>query len=50
VLGATLKGGQTAMLKPALSFHTWRSLMSQAALSLEDAVGSMVDAIVCQPV
>jgi AcrR family transcriptional regulator len=45
VLGAHLSGKQRAMLHLALSFYTWRSLVSESGLSPAAAVAAMVQAI-----
>ena len=45
VLGAKLNAKQRAMLGLALSFYTWRSLVSEAGLSQSAAVGTMLQAI-----
>ena len=45
VLGAKLTARQRAMLHLALSFHTWRSLVSDAGLKPAAATRAMVQAI-----
>jgi AcrR family transcriptional regulator len=45
VLGAELSARQRAMLQLALSFYTWRTLVSQGGLAQAAAVGAMVSAI-----
>ena len=47
VLGAKLTKKQRAVLHLALSFFTWRSLVREAGLKPEAAVGVMVQAIRC---
>jgi AcrR family transcriptional regulator len=47
VLGARLSTKQRAMLRLALSFFSWRTLVREAGLSQEAAVITMVDAIDC---
>src|SRR5581483_11955643 len=44
-LGDTLSGPQRAVLHLALSFHTWRSLVSESGLASGSAVAVMVKAI-----
>jgi len=46
VLGAGLKPKQRAMLKLALSYHTWRTLTREAGLKQADAVKAMAETIV----
>ncbi|PBB44537.1 hypothetical protein CK222_05980 [Mesorhizobium sp. WSM3866] len=45
VLGQGLDGSQRAMLQPALSFFTWRTLVREAGLQPSKAVSIMVGAI-----
>jgi AcrR family transcriptional regulator len=45
VLGATLSARQRALLRLALSFFTWRTLVREAGLTLSAAVDAMVQAI-----
>jgi hypothetical protein len=45
VLGAGLTTQQRAMLRLALSFHTWRSLVRDSGLTQDAAVDAMVEAI-----
>ena len=45
VLGAKLDARQRGLLRVALGFFTWRTLVSEAGLSTEAAVETMVDAI-----
>jgi AcrR family transcriptional regulator len=45
VLGGRLDARQRALLRVALGFFTWRSLVSEAGLSADAAVDTMVDAI-----
>src|SRR5678816_3168716 len=45
VLGARLDARQRALLRVALGFFTWRALVSEAGLSPDAAVDTMVDAI-----
>ena len=45
VLGAKLNAKQRAMLGLALSFYTWRSLVSEGELTQNAAVGTMLQAI-----
>lgn len=47
VLGKTLTGKQRAVLRLALSFFTWRTLMREGGLKQGAAVGAMVQAIGC---
>jgi AcrR family transcriptional regulator len=47
VLGAKLNAKQRAMLRLALSFFTWRTLVQQAGLKTSAAVAMMVQAIEC---
>ncbi|MEK6245653.1 MAG: TetR/AcrR family transcriptional regulator [Pseudomonadota bacterium] len=47
VLGKTLTGKQRAVLRLALSFFTWRTLMRESGLKQGAAVGAMVQAIGC---
>lgn len=44
VLGANLNATQRAMLRLALSFYTWRTLVREAGLRQEEAVEAMVEA------
>lgn len=43
--GTTLNDRQRAMLRLALSFFTWRTLVAEAGLSQAEAVKTMVQAI-----
>ena len=45
VLGATLSAKQRAMLRLALSFHTWRTLARDGGLTQDAAVAAMVEAV-----
>lgn len=45
VLGAGLSAKQGALLRLALSFHTWRTLTGEAGLKPTQAVAAMVEAI-----
>ena len=45
VLGAKLTTKQRAVLRLALSFFTWRTLVRDSGLSQGAAVGAMVQAI-----
>ena len=45
VLGAKLSAKQRAMLRLALSFHTWRTLVREGGLKRAAAVDAMVQAI-----
>ena len=45
VLGAKLSTKQRAMLRLALSFFTWRTLVREGGLKRGAAVGAMVQAI-----
>ena len=45
VLGAKLSAKQRAMLRLALSFFTWRTLVRDGGLKQEAAVEAMVQAI-----
>jgi hypothetical protein len=45
VLGAGLNAKQRAMLRLALSFYTWRTLVRDAGLTTDAAVDAMVRAI-----
>jgi hypothetical protein len=45
VLGAKLKVKQQAMLRLALSFFTWRTLVREAGLKQSAAVAAMIQAI-----
>ncbi|MFN3659486.1 MAG: TetR/AcrR family transcriptional regulator [Pseudolabrys sp.] len=45
VLGETLSARQRAVLHLALSFYTWRNLVSESGLKVADAVAVMVQAI-----
>ena len=45
VLGTRLSHPQAAMLRLALSFFTWRTLVREAGLGQADAVAAMVDAV-----
>jgi AcrR family transcriptional regulator len=45
VLGAKLKVKQQVMLRLALSFFTWRTLVREAGLKQSAAVGAMIQAI-----
>ena len=47
VLGADLSLTQRTMLKLALSFFTWRTLVRESGLEQGAAVGAMVQAIDC---
>jgi AcrR family transcriptional regulator len=47
VLGATLGSKQRAMLRLALSFYTWRTLVRDGGLKRSAAVGTTVRAIEC---
>ncbi len=47
VLGADLSVKQRAMLRLALSFFTWRTLVRESGLEQGAAVGAMVQAIDC---
>jgi AcrR family transcriptional regulator len=47
VLGAELRAKQRAMLRLALSFFTWRTLVREAGLKQGAAVKAMVQAIDC---
>ena len=47
VLGVALNTRQRAVLKLALSFFTWRTLVREGGLEQSAAVGAMVHAIVC---
>jgi AcrR family transcriptional regulator len=47
VLGKALTGKQRAVLRLALSFFTWRTLMRESGLKQDAAVGAMVQAIGC---
>jgi hypothetical protein len=47
VLGAKLSVKQRAVLRLALSFFTWRTLVRKGGLSQGAAVGAMVEAINC---
>lgn len=45
VLGAKLTAKQRAMLRLALSFFTWRTLVRESGLKRSAAVGAMIEAI-----
>jgi hypothetical protein len=45
VLGETLNTPQRAMLRLALSFHTWRTLAREAGLKQAAAVAAMLQAV-----
>ena len=47
VLGETLNAGQRAVLRLALSFFTWRTLVHESGLKQNAAVAAMVQAIEC---
>ncbi|WP_201834905.1 TetR/AcrR family transcriptional regulator [Microvirga zambiensis] len=47
VLGADLGMAQRTVLRLALSFFTWRTLVRESGLELEAAVRAMVQAIAC---
>ncbi len=47
VLGAKLSTKQRAVLRLALSFFTWRTLVREGGLRQDAAVGAMVQAIDC---
>ena len=47
VLGAKLSTKQRAVLRLALSFFTWRTLVRESGLQHDAAVGGMVQAIDC---
>jgi AcrR family transcriptional regulator len=47
VLGARLNAKQRAVLRLALSFFTWRTLVRESGMKQGAAVGAMVEAIVC---
>lgn len=47
VLGAKLSAKQRALLRLALSFFTWRTLVSEDGLEPTAAVDAMVDSIAC---
>jgi hypothetical protein len=47
VLGAKLRTKQRAVLRLALSFFTWRTLVREGGLSQGAAVGTMIQAIDC---
>ena len=47
VLGAKLGRKQRAMLRLALSFFTWRTLVREAGLKKADAIDAMIQAIDC---
>ncbi len=47
VLGESLNAGQRAMLRLALSFFTWRTLVREGALDRDAAVEAMTQAIRC---
>ena len=47
VLGVKLKAKERAMLRLALSFFTWRTLVREAGLKCAVAVEAMVEAIEC---
>mgnify|MGYP001228238274 CR=1 FL=1 len=47
VLGAKLKTKQRAMLRLALSFFTWRTLVRESGLKRRAAIDTMVQAIDC---
>jgi AcrR family transcriptional regulator len=47
VLGAKLNAKQRAVLRLALSFFTWRTLVRESGLKPDAAVGAMVQAIDC---
>jgi hypothetical protein len=47
VLGAKLGTKQRAVLRLALSFFTWRTLVREAGLRQGAAVGAMIRAIDC---
>ncbi|MCI0466784.1 MAG: TetR/AcrR family transcriptional regulator [Beijerinckiaceae bacterium] len=47
VLGVTLSKKQRAVLRLALSFFTWRTLVQESGLRRAAAAGAMVRAIVC---
>ena len=47
VLGARLSAKQRAMLRLALSFFTWRTLVREGGLTSAAAVEAMVGAIGC---
>ncbi|MGE0736420.1 MAG: TetR/AcrR family transcriptional regulator [Alphaproteobacteria bacterium] len=49
VLGAALSAQQRAVLRLALSFFTWRTLVREAGLKQSAAVEAMVRAILCDP-
>ena len=47
ILGAKLRPKQRALLRLALSFFTWRTLIREARMKLASAVDAMVESIVC---
>jgi AcrR family transcriptional regulator len=47
VLGAGLDDTQRALLRVALSFHTWRTLAQESGLDTDGAAAAMVRAIGC---
>jgi hypothetical protein len=47
ILGASLSVRQRAILRLALSFYTWRTLVREAGLEPHAAVETMVRAIDC---
>ena len=47
VLGAKLNAKQRAVLRLALSFFTWRTLVRESGLKKDAAVGAMVHAVDC---
>lgn len=47
VLGAKLSARQRALLRVALSFYTWRTLVREGGLAPGAAVGAMIQAITC---
>lgn len=47
VLGACVNKDSAAMLRLMLSFHSWRTLVREAGLGQEAAVGAAVQAVIC---
>ncbi len=48
ILGAKLRPKQRALLRLALSFFTWRTLIREARMKPASAVDAMVESIVAQ--
>jgi AcrR family transcriptional regulator len=49
VLGTKMSAKRRAVLRLALSYFTWRTLVRESGLKPGDAVGAMVQAIECEP-